>query len=88
MKTSDCTQIIMEKLTKNNLSFEIDTQLSTELKDLLSKLLEVNYEKRISIKDLMLHDWIKKFSSIKHLKENYSDLNKMVMDLYFDDIQL
>ena len=88
MKTSDCTQIILEKLTKNNLSFEIDTQLSTELKDLLSKLLEVNYEKRISIKDLMLHDWIKKFSSIKHLKENYSDLNKMVMDLYFDDIQL
>ena len=82
-----------DKTTKNTIvniklhDLKFDKEISDDCKDLINKLLEVNKEKRINIKDILAHNFVKKneneinsFSSIKlfnnstgYLLENEND---------------
>ena len=54
-----------DKTTKNTIvniklhELKFDKEISEECKDLINKLLEVNKEKRINIKDILTHNFIK-----------------------------
>ena len=61
----------------NNEDFTIDFELnlSNECIDLIYNLLELDYNKRIKINEILCHPWIKKFEK-KDLIEENSDLNE------------
>ena len=72
-----------DKTTKNTIvniklhDLKFDKEISDDCKDLINKLLEVNKEKRINIKDILSHNFVKKnendinfFSSNKFLNNN------------------
>ena len=72
-----------DKTTKNTIiniklhELKFDKEISEECKDLINKLLEVNKEKRLNIKDILTHNFVKKnenlinsFSSNKLFNNN------------------
>ena len=59
------TELVFEKIKSGKFSFEHAefNSVSDEGKDLIRKLLQVDQKKRLSAKELLAHDWIKKFGT-------------------------
>lgn len=55
----DCMDILGHPIIDYIMKFDDNQDISDELKDLISKMLHNDYEKRISIKDIRLHPWMK-----------------------------
>ncbi len=49
--------------------------ISNDLNDLLSKILNINPKKRISLEDILLHPWFKNDFNNKRLKKSLNNLN-------------
>ncbi len=57
---------------------EFDEGISEDLKDFISKLLEKNIEKRISIKEALNHPVIRTYNFLIEMKKSYSDFSKYI----------
>ena len=69
---------IMNNIKEHELIFDKNKVISEECKDLIKKLLEYNPEKRLKIKDILEHSFIKKYSNdMISNKENINTDNKM-----------
>ena len=69
---------IMNNIKEHELIFDKNKVISEECKDLIKKLLEYNPEKRLKIKDILEHSFIKKYSNdMNSNKENINTDNKM-----------
>ena len=87
IKSYDDNKIINYKIRNEEIKFRKDIKISLEIKDLISRLLEPNYEKRISIEQLLNHKWFINFGSLKNYNDKYSDTSKFITDLYHDDVE-
>jgi MAP kinase interacting serine/threonine kinase len=60
MNCEDCQVMLMKKITAGDYTFpqEIWGKISSEAKDLISKLLEINAERRLSANETLRHAWL------------------------------
>ena len=78
-----------DKTTKNTIvniklhEIKFDKEISDDSKDLINKLLEVNKEKRINIKDILNHDFIKKN---ENLMNSLTSNNLFNNELFLDNV--
>ena len=78
----------MIKIKKHDLVFDKDKNISKECIDLINKLLEVNPETRLKIKDILEHPFILanenkiKKNKISHRKESLDDSNENVIKFF------
>lgn len=49
---------VIEKIKKGIFEFPIEIELSTAVKDLIARMLTVDYKKRITINDIRSHPWV------------------------------
>ena len=77
---------ILEKVKTVNLEFPKDIKISEKFKDFLSKTLEKDYIKRISIKEALEHPWIKGWNIIDDEKQNTSCQENFLIKLITDNI--
>ena len=61
---------IIENIESQNLEFPKDIKISEKFKDFLRKILDKNYQKRLTIKDALNNPWTKGWSIIDDEKEN------------------
>ena len=79
---------VMIKIKKHDLVFDKDKNISKECIDLINKLLEVNPETRLKIKDIFEHPFILanenkiKKNKISHRKESLDDSNVNVIKFF------
>ena len=79
---------VMIKIKKHDLVFDKDKNISKECIDLINKLLEVNPETRLKIKDILEHPFILanenkiKKNKISHRKESLDDSNENVIKFF------
>ena len=85
---SDQRDEIIFKYEHNKLEFPDSIHVSLQIKDFLIKLLKFDYKERLTINEIMEHDWIKNFSRIINIKDNYNsnDKEKFIRDLLNDDV--
>ena len=75
-----------DKTTKNTIvniklhEIKFDKEISDDSKDLINKLLEVNKEKRINIKDILNHDFIKKNENLMNSLLSNNLFNELFLD--------
>ena len=81
-------QEIKNKINKNDLIFPSKIKnFSSYFRDFLSKLLEKNISKRISISDALIHPWIKGAEFVFQEKEKIYDLEKFLINIVTDNIR-
>ena len=81
-------QEIKNKINKNDLIFPSKIKnFSSYFRDFLSKLLEKNIQKRISISDALKHPWIKGAEFVFQEKEKVYDLEKFLINIVTDNIR-
>ena len=79
---------IMIKIKKHDLVFDKDKNISKECIDLINRLLDVNPETRLKIKDIFEHPFILanenkiKNNKISHNKESLDDANENAIKIY------
>ena len=79
---------VMIKIKKHDLVFDKDKNISKECIDLINKLLEVNPETRLKIKDILEHPFILanenkiKKNKISHRKESLDDSNENIIKFF------
>jgi serine/threonine protein kinase len=80
----DYQDTIEERLEKmnNKLNFDPKIEISEDLKNFLTGLLEFDYKKRMNIENIIKHEWMKKCNIIYSFKENYGNMEKYLHDLY------
>ena len=77
---------IYEKVNTENLEFPKDIKVSDKFKDFLSKILDKDYTKRLSIKDALKHPWIKAYNILDEEKQNISNQENFLIKLITDAI--
>ena len=81
-------QEIKNKINKNDLIFPSKIKnFSSYFRDFLSKLLEKNISKRISITEALKHPWIKGAEFVFQEKEKIYDLEKFLINIVTDNIR-
>ena len=81
-------QEINNKINKNDLIFPSKIKnFSSYFRDFLSKLLEKNISKRISITEALKHPWIKGAEFVFQEKEKIYDLEKFLINIVTDNIR-
>ena len=48
---------------------KFSSRISEEVKDLITKILQINPSNRISIEGILEHPWVKRYSKLQRLKE-------------------
>ena len=48
---------------------KFSSRISEEVKDLVTKILQINPSNRISIEGILEHPWVKRYSKLQRLKE-------------------
>lgn len=71
---------------KNNLEFPKNIKISNMFKDLLTKMLQRDYTKRIGIKEALNHPWIKAWDILEEEKNNISCLENFLIKLVTDNV--
>ena len=77
---------ILEMINKENLIFPQDIEVSEKFRDFLSKILEKDYKKRITIKNALNHPWIKGHQILYDEKENLANNRKFLIYLITNGI--
>ena len=76
----------LQKILKNTLDFGTEHNLSISTKDFITRLLEKDYNKRISMEEVKNHDFMKNFSEILNYNEYYGDKDKYIQNLINEQI--
>ena len=79
-------QGILRKIKEEKLKFKENKKISRLFKDFLTKILEKDYKKRLSIIQAITHPWIKGSHIIFDEKENTYDLENFLVKLITDNI--
>ena len=83
-----------DKTTKNTIvniklhELKFDKEISEDCKDLINKLLEVNKKKRINIKDILIHNFVKKNGNLINRFSSYkliNNRNDILLDNNYDN---
>lgn len=77
---------ILKNIQNENLVFPDTRKISDKFKDFLIKILEKDYNKRLTIKDALKHPWIKGCQIIFDEKENLSNQESFLINLITDNI--
>ena len=77
---------ILKKIQAENLTFPKEIKVSEKFKDFLTKLLDKDYQKRITIKEALNHPWIKGWQIIDDEKQNIACLENFLIKLVTDNI--
>lgn len=77
---------ILEKVKKGNLEFPKNVKVSEKFKDFLSKALDNNYEKRITIKNALNHPWIQAHRILEEEKQNINNNENFLIKLITDSV--
>lgn len=77
---------IIEKI-KKEIEFKNENNFSSQFIDFLSKLLEKDINKRISIYEALEHHWVKGAKILLDEKENLYNINSFVVNLITDNIK-
>ena len=77
---------IYEKVNSENLEFPKEIKVSNKFKDFLSKILQKDYTKRLSIKEALKHPWIKAYNILDEEKQNISNQENFLIKLITDSI--
>ena len=77
---------ILEKIETEKLEFPKDIKISEKFKDFLTKVLEKDYRKRISIKEALNHPWIQGFQILNDEKHNIANLENFLIKLITNSI--
>ena len=77
---------INEKLKSKKFEIPNNFEISNKFKDFLQKVLEIDYEKRYSIKDALNDPWIKGWDIINEEKENTGIQENFIIRLISDNI--
>lgn len=78
---------ILQKIKSEKLYFPKEINISQKFKDFLSKLLEKDYEKRLTIKEALNSEWIKGWDIINDEKQNIACQENFLIKLITDNIQ-
>lgn len=79
-------QGILRKIKKEKLDFKVNKKISGLFKDFLTKILEKDYKKRLSISQAISHPWIQGSHIILDEKENTYNLENFLVKLITDNI--
>ena len=77
---------ILEKIQKEKLEFPKEIKVSEKFKDFLSKILEKDYQKRLSIKEALNHPWVQGWYIIDDEKQNTACQENFLIKLITDNI--
>ena len=77
---------ILEKVKNEKLEFPKNIKVSEKFKDFLSKILDKNYEKRISIKNALNHPWIQAHKILEEEKQNINNHENFLIKLITDSV--
>ena len=77
---------ILEQIKTENLVFPSNVEVSNKFKNFLKNSLEVDYQKRYSIKDALNDPWIKGWDIINEEKENTGMQENFIIRLISDNI--
>jgi len=77
---------ISKQIEKENLEFPKDYNASNMLKDFLTKLLEKDYMKRLTIKEALNHSWIQGWQILEDEKLNIACLESFLINMVTDNI--
>ena len=77
---------ICEKVNTEKLEFPKEIKVSNIFKDFLSKILDKDYTKRLSIKEALKHPWIKAYNILDEEKQNISNQENFLIKLITDAI--
>ena len=79
-------EVILQKIRENNLVFPISTNYSKLYLDFLSRCLEKDNKKRISIEEILKHEWIKASVILENELTKFCDTQKFLINLITDSI--
>lgn len=82
----DYDKVILEKIT-SKLEIKNESKFSSQFIDFISKLLQSDINKRISIYEALQHPWIKASQILLDEKENLYNINSFVTKLLTDNIK-
>ena len=68
------------------MEFPKEIKISKMFKDFLTKVLNRDYIKRISIREALNHPWIKGWQILEDEKENLSNIDNFLNELVNDNI--
>ena len=77
---------ILEKIQSEKLEFPKDIKVSEKFKDFLSKVLEKDYKKRISIKEALNHPWIQAYQILFDEEQNIANQENFLIKLITNSI--
>ena len=77
---------ILEKVQSEKLEFPEDIKVSEKFKDFLSKVLEKDYKKRISIKEALNHPWIRAYQILIDEEQNIANKENFLIKLITNSI--
>ena len=77
---------ILEKVQSEKLEFPEDIKVSEKFKDFLSKVLEKDYKKRISIKEALNHPWIQAYQILLDEEQNIANKENFLIKLITNSI--
>ena len=63
-QSNDKTNEIFNNILNKKISFDCGKKIDKNMKNLILKMLEKNSKKRFCIKDILMHNWVKKFEYV------------------------
>ena len=63
-QSNDKTNEIFNNILNKKISFDCGKKIDKNMKNLILKMLEKNNKKRFCIKDILMHNWVKKFEYV------------------------
>ena len=63
-QSNDKTNEIFNNILNKKISFDCGKKIDKNMKNLILKMLEKNCKKRFCIKDILMHNWVKKFEYV------------------------
>ena len=63
-QSNDKTNEIFNNILNQKISFDCGKKIDKNMKNLILKMLEKNSKKRFCIKDILMHNWVKKFEYV------------------------
>ena len=86
VKSKEYDIILKTLKSKKELTFLEDRKISSLFSDFLKKILEIDINKRIDIRNALKHPWIRGAEIIMNEKEKVCNLEKFLVELITDNI--
>ena len=77
---------ILEKIQSEKLEFPKDAKISEKFKNFLTKVLEKDYRRRISIKEALNHPWIQGYHILNDEKQNIANQENFLIKLITNSV--